>query len=156
MTIELRTVDSRSRDAIQRIYEDSFPEEEMIAYETLIEISSSPDHLFYGLYDGDSLVGMTYLITTGSMLYVLYLAIRQNHQSQGYGKKVIREIVRRYPDYRICLNIEEVEAKYENYQQRIKRKEFYRSLGFEDQGYRIDNAKGYTFETLVVNGSASY
>lgn len=156
MTIQLRKADGTNFKALEQIYGYSFPQEEQITYQVLIDVSNDTDHLFYAICDDEALVGLNYLIVKEDRLYVLYLAIADGHQSKGYGKAVIREILRRYPDYRIYLNIEEVDAKYENYTQRVKRKDFYLSLGFESQPYLFTNEKGVVLETLAVNGTIAY
>lgn len=152
MAVVLKRVNNENRDEIKTIYEDSFPVEEMVPYNKLIEISNDTDHLFYGIYDDDVLVGMNYLIVEKDILYVLYLAIDKGHQSKGYGKAVITEIKSQYSGYRICLNIEEVNPKFINHDQRIKRRRFYQRLGFESQNYLVTNYEGITFETMSING----
>ncbi|WP_046214175.1 GNAT family N-acetyltransferase [Paenibacillus wulumuqiensis] len=156
MTIVLKRVNNGNRDEIKKIYEDSFPVEEMVPYNKLIEISNDTDHLFYGIYDDDTLVGMNYLIIEKDMLYVLYLAIGKGYQSKGYGKAVITEIKSKYSGYRICLNIEEVHPKFINHDQRMKRRRFYQLLGFESQDYLVTNYEGITFETMSINGDVAY
>ncbi|WP_458118524.1 GNAT family N-acetyltransferase [Paenibacillus sp. Z6-24] len=142
-------------DEIKTIYDDSFPVEEMVPYNKLVEISNDTDHLFYGIYDDDALVGMNYLIVEKDMLYVLYLAIGKGYQNKGYGKAVITEIKNEYLGYRICLNIEEVNPKFINHDQRMKRRRFYQLLGFESQDYLVTNYEGITFETMSINGDVA-
>ena len=155
MTINFKKVDHQNKDEIKKIYTDLFPLDEMFPYDLLIEISNDTDHLFFALYEDEALIGMNYLILEKDLLYVLYLAIGKNNQSKGYGKSVIQEILRKYPQKRIFLNIEEVDSKYENYNQRAKRKSFYQSLGFVSQNYLYVSGKGVSFETMAVNGSVS-
>ncbi|MNW35552.1 hypothetical protein D3C74_125500 [compost metagenome] len=156
MTISFKKIDNQNTDEIKKIYKDSFPVDEMFPYDMLIEISNDRDHLFYAIYDDDALIGMNYLILREDLLYVLYLAIGKDHQSKGYGKIVINEIIKRYPQKRIFLNIEEVDPKYANYSQRVKRKAFYQSLGFVSQKYLYISGKGVSLETMTINGSVSY
>lgn len=155
VTINFKKVDHQNKDEIKKIYTDLFPLDEMFPYDLLIEISNDTDHLFFALYEDEALIGMNYLILEKDLLYVLYLAIGKNNQSKGYGKSVIQEILRKYPQKRIFLNIEEVDSKYENYNQRAKRKSFYQSLGFVSQNYLYVSGKGVSFETMAVNGSVS-
>ncbi|MFS0868741.1 GNAT family N-acetyltransferase [Paenibacillus xylanilyticus] len=155
MTVVLQRVNNENMDEIKKMYDDSFPKEEMIPYNKLVEISNDIDHLFYGVYDNYTLVGMNYLIVKKDMLYVLYLAINKAYQNKGYGKAIVNEIKNKYSNYRICLNIEEVNPKFINNDQRIKRKRFYQLLGFESQDYLISNHEGITFETMSINGDVS-
>jgi len=156
MNIVLQRINNENMDEIKKIYDDSFPIEEMIPYTKLVEISNDTDHLFYGIYDDCALVGMNYLILKNDILYILYLAISKEYQSKGYGKAIVNKIINKYSNYRIALNIEEVNPKYSNFNQRLKRKDFYQLFGFESQGYLFSNFQGVTFETMAINGVVSY
>lgn len=155
MALELKKVNEENIEGIKRIYNDSFPIEEMLPFDKLVSISNDTDHLFYGLYDDNTLVGMNYLIVKEDMVYVLYLAISNAYQNKGYGKRAINEMLKKYSGYRISLNIEEVNPESLNYNQRLRRKNFYQFFGFESQKYLISN-EGVTFETMVINGDVSY
>ncbi|PAD20763.1 GNAT family N-acetyltransferase [Terribacillus saccharophilus] len=155
MALELKKVNEENMEGIKKIYNDSFPIEEMVPFNKLVSISNDTDHLFYGLYDDSTLVGMNYLIVKKDMLYVLYLAISKDYQNKGYGQMAINEILKKYSSYRISLNIEEVNPESLNYNQRVKRKNFYQFFGFESQDYLISN-EGVTFETMVINGDVSH
>lgn len=155
MTIEFKRVDRENADAVRDMYEESFPVEERVPYEKLIEISNDTDHLFDAVYDNAALIGMNVLIVKGDMLYVMYLAIDREYRSKGYGKAIVKRLLNVYSEYRIALNIEEVAPAYSNYDQRIKRKAFYQSLGFEAQPYLITNHEGIVFETMAVHGTVA-
>lgn len=156
MALEFKKVNEVNMEGIKKIYNDSFPIEEMVPFNKLVSISNDIDYLFYGLYDDSTLVGMSYLIIKEDMLYVLYLAISNSYQNKGYGKMAINEILKKYSNYRISLNIEEVNPESFNYNQRVKRKSFYQFFGFVSQEYLISNDEGVTFETMVINGDVTH
>jgi RimJ/RimL family protein N-acetyltransferase len=155
MALKFKKVNDVNMEGIKKIYNDSFPIEEMVPFNKLVAISNDTDHLFYGLFDDSTLVGMSYLIIKEDMLYVLYLAISNSYQNKGYGKIAINEILKKYSNYRISLNIEEVNPESFNYNQRVKRKNFYKYFGFVSQDYLISNDEGVTFETMVINGDVT-
>ena len=84
---------------------------------------------FLSIYDHHQWVGLTYVITYQNLSYILYLAIDEKQRGHGYGSGVLQLLKKRYP-HTIMLCIEEVDEKYENYQQRIHRKSFYLRNGF--------------------------
>ncbi|MBM7579624.1 GNAT family N-acetyltransferase [Jeotgalibacillus terrae] len=155
MALELKKINEENMEGIKKIYHDSFPIEEMMPFDKLVSLSNDTDHLFYGLYDDNMLVGMNYLIINEDMVYVLYLAISNAFQNKGYGKVAINRILEQYSGYRISLNIEEVTPESLNYNQRLRRKSFYEFFGFESQQHLISNGE-VTFETMVLNGDVSY
>ncbi|RRJ64635.1 N-acetyltransferase [Paenibacillus oralis] len=85
---------------------------------------------FLALYDDDRFVGVTYLVTSRDLTFVMYLAIDGEIRSKGYGKKALETIQSQHPGNRIILNIEAIEESADNYEQRVKRKFFYTKNGF--------------------------
>ena len=92
--------------------------------------------------------GLTYVITYQNLSYILYLAIDEKQRGHGYGSGVLQLLKKRYP-HTIMLCIEEVDEKYENYQQRIHRKSFYLRNGFLEMGFKYVE-KGVKYEMLYV------
>ena len=78
------------------------------------------------------------------------LAINQELRGQGYGRKVLEFIKQKYSQYRIILSIEPVDKNANNYEQRIKRKEFYTKNGFRDANYTIKE-RNIIYDMLYCN-----
>ena len=74
-------------------------------------------------------------------------------RGHGYGSGVLQLLKKRYP-HTIMLCIEEVDEKYENYQQRIHRKSFYLRNGFLEMGFKYVE-KGVKYEMLYVGEKLS-
>lgn len=84
------------------------------------------------------------------IVFVFYLAIDEKLRGQGYGSKILNSIKSKYNNHRIILNIEEIDKSSNNYEQRVKRKEFYRKNGFYDLNYTIKEV-GLIYEMMCYN-----
>lgn len=107
---------------------------------------------FSVLYEGDKWLGLIYIVESSDIVFVQFFAISESLRSGGYGSKVVDSMKYAYVDKRIVLNIEDLDDTSENYQQRLKRKAFYTSNGFESTGY-IVKEPGERLEMLILGGS---
>lgn len=99
---------------------------------------------FLAYYDGDSFCGISYTVSDGGLVFVLYLAVNDKIRSKGYGTAILQYIKRKFPDKTITLNIEPLAPNSGNYAQRVRRYEFYVKNGFVDTQYQItDNSGSY-------------
>jgi phosphoenolpyruvate synthase/pyruvate phosphate dikinase len=92
---------------------------------------------FEVLYEHNYWVGFIYAKEYKNIVFVKFFAISESLRSSGYGSKVMDSMGKKYSDKRIVLNIEELDEKEENYQQRVKRKAFYESNKFNSTGFII-------------------
>ena len=75
---------------------------------------------------------MTYTIYTGNLVYLLFLAVEESKQSQGYGSQILAQ-VKKEAGVRPCvLTIEPMdEEDASNRNQRLKRLAFYERHGYQ-------------------------
>ena len=109
---------------------------------------------FSVLYEHDTWIGLLYVTEHKDIVFVHFFAIAQCSRSLGYGSKVIDAMKAKYVDKRIVLNIEELEEKQKNYQQRIKRKALYVKNGFSTSGYVVKEPQE-RLEILILGGDIS-
>lgn len=102
------------------------------------------------IYDNGKFVGLIYNIFYKDIVFVFYLAIDKETRGQGYGTKVLESIKQKYINHRIILCIEPVDKNSNNYEQRLKRKNFYIKNGFKDANYTIKE-KNIIYEMLYYN-----
>lgn len=69
-----------------------------------------------------------------------YLAVNQNIRGKGTGSKLIQYIKEVYKNHKIVLLIEQVVESASNYSQRIARKKFYLTNGFNSSSLFIDGS----------------
>ena len=81
--------------------------------------------------------------------YIFFLAVSTNYRHQGYGGQIIEDIKASYPEHVILLCFEEIDQKYDNYVERLQRKNFYYSHGFIDNKLKT-NEFGVIFETAFI------
>lgn len=129
----------------------AFPKEEQYPFWILrfLALRKGVDYLAH--YDHDMFCGISYTSGTEHMLYVLYLAVNDEIRSKGYGTKMLQHLQETSGKKEITLNIEPLDKNVANYEQRVRRMEFYRRNGFSDTGYRLVDVTG----TYVVLSTAA-
>ena len=142
--------DLKDREEIRSLYDRSFPDDERIPWDRLQKTGSS-SRLMYVYYDGDEPVGLSYVFLHGSLAYLGYLAVEENRRRHGYGSMILSMIQKTYAQRRIVIDIEIVDRKAENYEERLARRNFYLHNGFQRSGigyyfYNVD------YELLVCSG----
>ena len=135
---------------VKNLYKRAFPKEERAPYWVLKALAKKDNAKFYGIYNDEKFVGLVYNVYYKDIVFVFYLAIDETLRGQGYGTEIIDLIKNKYENYRIILNIEEIDEGSDNYKQRIKRKKFYIKNGFYDLNYTIKEA-GVTYEMLCYS-----
>ncbi len=83
-------------------------------------------------FDQEVFVGLTYAICTDNLVYLLFLAVEESKQSQGYGSQILAQ-VKKEAGVRPCvLTIEPMdEEDASNRTQRLKRLAFYERNGYQ-------------------------
>lgn len=139
MVLKLKNVTDLDINKVDKLYHSAFPIEERTSLEVLVRKANENKGAFLSIYDEDKWVGLTYVITYQDLSYVLYLAIDDTFRGKGYGSQTLELLKIKYP-HTIMLCIEEVEEKYENYKQRLSRKQFYLRNGLKEMGFKYFEA----------------
>lgn len=137
LTVKKVNSSLKEYDKVLQIYNDSFPQNEKLPVWLLKIMSKRNSVKFLAFYNENIFCGFTYLVYYKKTTYVFYLAIDESNRSKGYGSQILNWIVENNKDSRIVLNIETVDAKYSNYEQRLRRKKFYIKNGFIDTNYKL-------------------
>ena len=106
------------------------------------------------LYAQDAWIGLIYATAYKDIVFVHFLAISESCRSGGYGSTVIDSLKEMHSGQRIVLNIEVLDEQATNYQQRMKRKAFYKKNGFSSSGY-IVKEPAERLEMLILSGNIS-
>lgn len=118
-------------EKINHLYHAAFPQEERAPIQLLIQKANEGKGDFLAVYDDQQWVGLVYVITYQQLSYVFYLAIDDSFRGCGYGSQILQMLKQRY-HHTIMLCIEEVKEDYDNYNQRVKRRDFYFKNGFQE------------------------
>ncbi|MCT1578740.1 GNAT family N-acetyltransferase [Oceanobacillus kimchii] len=129
LRLEKITKDFNDINKLKRLFIKAFPKNERLPLWFLLMKADKDFVDFIGFYDEDDFIGFTYLITNKDLIFVLYLAIDSSQRSKGYGGAVLSKIKELYPNNRLILNIEAIISNSQNYEQRVKRKNFYIKMG---------------------------
>jgi GNAT superfamily N-acetyltransferase len=138
---------------IRRLYDASFPDDERIPWKRIFAMLGETRRM-YAYYDDALFVGLGYLFIHKNIAYLGYLAVEEELRGRGYGSEILRCILQEMKAYKTVIDIEVVDEKAENYEERLKRKNFYLHSGFEPTGvgyyfYNVD------YELLSANGRVS-
>ncbi|MGN0308556.1 MAG: anaerobic sulfite reductase subunit AsrA [Lachnospiraceae bacterium] len=133
--IDIKDNKEYNKEEVIKLYNEAFPKDERIPIWLLKILVRKNKAKFYGIYDNEKFVGLVYNIFYKDIVFVFYLAIDKGNRGQGYGTKVLDSIKQKYKNSRIILCIEPVDENSDNYEQRVKRKNFYLKNGFEDFYY---------------------
>ena len=145
--INLRENPSIKKD-IESLYNSAFPEDERPPFSWTYEVFNKTEESFMiGYYKNNEFIGYIHYVIYLDILYIAFFAISKNKRNQGYGTQILNDIKESYPFHTLLLCFEEVNKKYPDLDNRIKRKKFY-----ETNGYINNNLK--TQEGDVVYQSA--
>lgn len=131
---------------VERLYLEAFPSDERLPYDYLMKKVNQNKAEFLSLYDNNLWIGLAYTITYQQLTYLFYFAIDKSKRGKGYGSQALELLKQRY-QHTLMLSIEEVNEKYDNYFQRVKRKEFYFRNGMKDMDFSFVE-DGVRFEML--------
>lgn len=141
MDIRLRDIRGKQEmDIIKRIYTSSFPKNERAPFHMLKSRAARNKAEFLAICDGGKVVGTAYVVSFKDMAYLFYLAIDSGSRGQGFGTRAVEMLLRRYRDKRFFLALEQLDETADNYADRVKRHEFYRSCGLVDLPFKIKEA----------------
>ncbi len=152
MNVELRKVTTGFPDMKQldELALEAFPPEEYLAPEKVLELSQKSELDFWGVYDNDRFVGFCVTVLHRSMVYLFFLAITPENRSKGYGSLILSLLSDIYKSYQFTVDFEMVEENAPNYDQRVKRKQFYMKNGFHETGHFLTYF-GVSYEILCKN-----
>lgn len=147
--MQVRTAVEMDMRKIKKLYRKAFPPIERRPFYML----KQQDKLL--VLDDGEFSGFFSLASCDDIIYVEYYAVSKERRGMRYGSKGLEELKKRYPDRRIFLEIERLDAGARNALQRKRRKAFYLRNGFENSGIFV-NVKGCDYEILCLNGKITY
>ncbi len=132
---------------IEDLYISAFPKEERAPLKMLYKKAKKSNFEFSAVTDNGEFIGLTYTAQAEDIVTLMYFAVSDNMRGKGYGGRIIDEILKKHEQKKFFLVIEPVEKSAENYEQRVRRRDFYLSHGLKSMGYRVYEF-GVVFEVL--------
>lgn len=130
--MEKRTVRPFSRLfwQVKKLYEDSFPKVERVSLIWMIMMVYLGQADCVAYFSEEKFCGFTYCLKSDEAYYLLFLAVKAQEHSKGYGSQILRAIRREAGQVPIYLVIEPLEEEAENITDRKRRLSFYQRNGF--------------------------
>lgn len=151
--MELKIITQKSEfDAVERIYNEAFPDNERAPIKMLTKRARQGKADFLGIYDGEKIVGMCYVVCCRDLAYLFYIAVEKSLRGKGFGTEAIAALLEKYRGKRFFLALEQLDKTADNYTQRVKRHEFYKSCGLHDLPFKLKEGS-VTFSAMGAKSS---
>lgn len=121
------------KDYVSPLYLSAFPEDERPPLDYFYQmVNNFKENKVISYFDEGEFIGFAYLVFYQDVVYLAFFAVNENKRNQGYGSQIIQDIKSSFSNYVFLLCFEEVDIKYHDYQNRLRRQSFYIRNGFID------------------------
>lgn len=127
-SIRLSSNDINEKEAVNQLYDKSFPLYEQRSYQGRESILGLNDYHLYYFTDNSEFVGFIGCWKIKDYFYIEHLAISDSLRGQGYGQKVLKQF---------CLDVGQVILEIDPVIDEVSRKRlsFYQHCGFQQNEY---------------------
>lgn len=132
------------------LYHHAFPKEERLPWWVLRLMTAKTGVELTTYYDKSKFVGFVHTTVTQNMLFIMFFAVQEDIQGNGYGSAILEHLKQKHAGKVIIVNVEPLDDHAENADQRRQRMRFYEKNGFFDTGYDIAEVGGI-FRILSTN-----
>ena len=146
---EVYNGNQKAKKEISELFLEAFPEDERPPLSIFLKSLEKKEITMLTFYDEEKFIGFAYLAIYEDICCLYFLAVSAPYRHQGYGGKILEIIKQEYKDFVLMLCYEEVNPKYQNYEERVSRKSFYQSHGFIDNKIKT-NEYGVIYETAYI------
>ena len=137
------------RKDIEPLYLSAFPINERPPADYYFSSFNNRKNILYGFYEKETFVGFVSISLYKDICYIFFLAVSASIRNKGYGSKILSILKEMYKDYVLLLCYEEVDEKYNDYENRKRREEFYMKNGFKKNPLKT-NEFGVIFQTAYI------
>ena len=96
-------------------------------------------------------IGFTYSFIDGDRVFLVYFATEPSLRGKGFGRTILNELRRMYPDKRIFLVTEPKDPEAPDFDLRVRRQNYYLRNGCRDTGLKVLSDDAW-FDTMFVSG----
>ena len=134
---------------VSDLYLSAFPSDERPPLAIFLKSLKQKKITLLAFYEGEAFIGFAYLAIHKDMCCLFFFAVNESYRHQGYGGQILEILKKEYKDYVLMVCYEEVDPKYENYEERVLRKAFYYKHGFINNIIKT-NEYGVIYETAYI------
>ena len=146
---EVYNGNKKAKKEISELFLEAFPEDERPPLSIFLKSLEKKEITMLTFYDESKFIGFAYLAIHKDICCLYFFAVVKEFRHQGYGGQIIELLKKEYRDYVLMICYEEVDQKYENYEERVSRKAFYQHHGFLDNKIKT-NEYGVIYETAYI------
>lgn len=114
---------------IYRLYQSAFPASEKKPFSMIRVMCKTGKSDVWYCEENGKFAGLVITINGPDKILLDYLAVAKKHRGQGIGSKILQKMREQYTGKGVFLEIETVDEKAENYEERKRRKQFYLANG---------------------------
>lgn len=151
--IRIKDKKEESFQFVNQLYEASFPINERKDLKYLLNENQDIGEI-YVVEENNQFIGFVCILFAIEIAHVIYFAILPKLRNKGYGSKIIKMICEMKKGYRVIVDIEQSIIESANYEERIKRKNFYLTNQFQETDVKYKWHGDY-FEILSYGGNVT-
>lgn len=138
-TLRLLRISKHTREYadVKRLYLTAFPPAERLPFRLLTKRAAAGKADFWGLYDGSRWVGFAYVIRGEGLAYLYFFAVSPENRNGGYGSAALQTMKQLYENDNLFLALEQPDPHADNYNERLRRHDFYLRNGLHDLPHKI-------------------
>lgn len=126
---------SNELDKIEKLYIESFPENERFSFDKMIK-NESGHYETFAFYQNNAFCGFAIFLNSGDISHIIYFATLPELRGKGLGAKALAALRRIKKDMRIIVDIEREMPDCTENEIRRRRKNFYLRNGYEETEIR--------------------
>lgn len=153
--IQYENLNENLKSQLKELFISAFPKQERPPFAMIENLSKIKSNDFYAVLNDTEFAGLVFINTFEDILGIQYLAIDESKRDQGIGSKILDKLKVEYPNFKINIAMEKLDAKALNNDQRIARKKFY--LKNEFKSYQVFvNEFDVVYELLSFGGEVNF
>jgi len=154
MDLILQQAEAADYKRIKQLYKKAFPREERAPFFLIRNRAEKGKAQMLIVKEHNLFIGFAYLLCYLDLAYLFYFAIEGDKRGAGYGTKVLDKLQEKYKGKRLFLAREQLDQTADNYEQRVKRHQFYLHNGFKDLPCKIKEAN-VIYDVMGIGGMIS-
>lgn len=130
--MELKKVEKKEEKRLKRIYLEAFPRIERKPFWLMRQKARQGVMELLAIQEQEQIIGLAFTVQHHDLVLLDYFAIDRAYRGQNKGGLALELLQKRYQKQRFFLEIEQIDRKAANNEERIRRKHFYLKNGMKE------------------------